>query len=359
MLAVRVKAYLDGLIAKGRSPGIQYMHVSADAVCCTHSAGMANVLDEVAVSERTTFNGYSVTKTFTAAAVLQLVEQGRVSLDAPIADYIERWPYDRSPTIRQTLIHTGGLPNPNPLSWCHLDSEHEAFDTTRFLSEVLKKETRLRTEPGTTYRYSNLGYLLLGRLIESVAGQSYAGFVQDHLIQPLRLGDSEALAFRVDHPRAHANGCVARWSLVNLVLGSFNDRDRFVEGRRGRWLQLRHLHVNGASYGGLIGNCRGFARYLQALLARSDYLSAVSRSLLFTRVLGKDGAHLPRSLGWFAGALDGEPCFTHPGGAAGYYCEIRVYPRIARGSVVMTNRTGIRYERLLDRIDGHIIADAC
>jgi hypothetical protein len=138
----------------------------------------------------------------------------------------------------------------------------------------------------------------------------------------------------------------------------FIDRGRFVEGGSGRWLQLRHLHVHGAAYGGIIGNCKGFARYLQALLSNDSYITPKSRSLLFTAMLGTDGAPLARSIGWFVGSLHGEIYFTHAGGAAGYYCEIRVYPRLARGSVVMTNRTGMRDERLLDRLDSHIIATA-
>jgi CubicO group peptidase (beta-lactamase class C family) len=187
---------------------------------------------------------------------------------------------------------------------------------------------------------------------------AYSDFVAEHLIRPLELTDGASLAFGISHPQNHAHGCVARWSLINLALGLFIDRRRFLEDGSGRWLQLRHLHVNGAAYGGIIGNCKGFARYLQALLSNDSYMAPSGRSLLFTATQGTDSASPSRGLGWFAGSLHGEPYFTHAGGAAGYYCEIRVYPRLARGSVVMTNRTGIRDERLLDRIDSHIVAVA-
>jgi CubicO group peptidase (beta-lactamase class C family) len=356
--ANRVREYLDGLIEAGYSPGIQYAHLLPDGVFMTHHAGMANILDMVAVQDRTTFNGYSVTKTFTAAAVLKLVERGQLSLDLPIAEFMPHLPYRPSPTLRQVLTHTGGLPNPNPLSWCHLDGAHETFDAARFAADIVAANPRLRSRPGSTYHYSNLGYIVLGMLIENTTGWPYPDFVAEHLIRPLELAESESLAFGISHPPDHAHGCVARRSLINLALGFFIDRGRFLEGGSGRWLQLRHLHVNGAAYGGIIGNCKGFARYLQALLSNDSYMTPTSRSLFFTATAGTDGASLTRSLGWFAGSLHGEPYFTHAGGAAGYYCEIRVYPRLARGSVVMTNRTGIRDERLLDRIDSNIIAVA-
>jgi CubicO group peptidase (beta-lactamase class C family) len=352
----RAQTYLDRLIAGGRSPGVQYLFVSADAALYSYNGGMANLPGRVPVSDRTTFNGYSVTKTFTATAILQLAEQGRLDLDRPIAQYVDRFPYAKSPTLRQTLTHTGGFPNPNPLSWIHLADEHAAFGRARFVDGVLRSNDRLKSEPGRRYAYSNVGYLLLGEVIEKVSGQAYTDYVEQHLIRPLQLHDGETLAFSITQQQEHARGYLERWGLLNLVLGFFIDRDRYVDARSGRWSQLRDLYVNGAAYGGLIGNARGFARYLQALLGR-DYLSPKSRALLFMPARGPGDAELARSVGWFAGSLKGESYFAHPGGAAGFYCEIRIYPHIARASVVMLNRTGIRDERLLDRIDGFFLAD--
>ena len=353
----QAKAALDRLIAQGETPGLQYMFVSADAVLFSYSAGIADPAQGVPVSDRTTFNAYSVTKTFTAAAVLQLAEAGKLELDKPIALYLDRFPYAQSPTVRQTLAHTGGFPNPNPMAWVHLADEHAAFDKQLFVDAVLRSNGTLKSAPGQAYAYSNVGYLLLGEVIEKVSGQAYTATVEQQLIRPLRLREGETLAFTIDQPRGHARGTIERWSLLNLVLGLFIDRDRFVDARSGRWLQLRNLYVNGAAYGGLIGNARGFARYLQALLGRDDYLSAQSRALLFTPTLGPEGNELPRSVGWFTGQLNGEAYYTHAGGAAGYYCELRICPRIGRASVVMFNRTGIRDERALDAIDTLFVAD--
>ena len=354
--AGEVRAFFDRQFAKGRSPGAQYLFVSADAVLAEYDGGIADPVARTPVSGCTTFNAFSVTKTFTAAAILQLAEQGRLDLDAPVAQYLEGLPCDDRPTIRQTLTDTGGFPNPNPLRWVHLAEEHAAFDNVGFVREVLRKHGRLKSPPGGSVAYSNIGYLLLGEVVKRVSGQHYVEYVERHVIQPLRLRDGETLAFAIPQPQEHARGTLRRWGPLNLLFGLFLDRDRYIDGRSGRWLQLRTLHVNGAAYGGLIDNARGLARFLQAMLGHGDVLSAPYRAWLFTPARGPDGRALGRSLGWFTGELHGETCFAHAGGGFGYYCEARVYPHIGRASVVMFNRSGVRDERFLDRVDGILLA---
>jgi CubicO group peptidase (beta-lactamase class C family) len=352
----RAGAALERLLAHKRSPGVQYMFVSADAVLAEHNLGVADLVAQAPVTERTTFNAYSVTKTFTAAAILLLAEQRRLELDAPLAQYLGPGAFAGSPTIRQTLTHSAGFANPNPMSWVHLAEAHAAFDKPAFVRGVLHANHRLKSRPGDVVAYSNLGYLLLGEVIERVSGQPYVEFVQRQLIQPLGLQDGETLAFTIARPQAHARGTLKRWGLLDLAFGLFLSRDRFIAARCGAWLQLRDLYVNGAAYGGLIGNARGFARYLQGLLGRGDYLGAANRALLLSPARGRSGRELGRSLGWPIGRLEGQAYFAHAGGAAGYYCEIRIYAQIGRASVVMFNRSGIRDEHFLDGIDRFFIA---
>lgn len=354
-IALATKRLLDAMIADRATPGLQYAFVSADAVLFSHHGGSADLRAHRAVTEYTTFNAYSVTKTFTAAAILRLAEEGSLELDRPIAMYLERWPEIGKATIRQALLHTGGLANPNPLRWVHLVEEQAAFDCTRFVEEVMRAHGRPVSKPGARYVYSNIGYLVLGELIEKVSGKSCAEYVQRHLLRPLGLRDGESLAFDIRRPQDHAHGTLQRLGLLNLVLGFFIDRNRFVEGNAGRWVQFRKLNVDGDAYGGLIGNAPGFARYLQALLS-GDFPSPATRAMLFTAASAPGPA---RSLGWFMGRLDDEPWFAHAGGGAGYYCEVRVYPRVGRASVVMLNRTGIRDAHILDRLDRPLLARSC
>lgn len=344
---------LDALVDCGKTPGFQYVFASADELLLAHHGGLANPHAQVQVGLDTTFNSYSVTKTLTAASVLKLVDRGLVDLDRPIAQYCDRWPESGTATVRQVLLHTAGFANPNPLAWVHLDREPLAFDRRRFVDDLLRVHSLPISKPGTRYAYSNIGYLLLGELIDRVSGQLYSQYVADHLIAPLCLDNGATLAFDIPKPAIHARGSLQRFGWFNAVLGFLIDRDRLVDSTAGRWVQLRNHHVNGDAYGGLIGNAHGLARYAQALLARGNLISPTSRDLLFTTQPAPGPA---RSLGWFAGRLDDEPWYAHAGGGAGYYSEIRVYPRIDRASVVMFNRTGIRDEHVLDRLDRYLVA---
>lgn len=245
-----VRRVLDGMVERGETPGVQYLFAGVDEVLFEHHAGLADVAQRQPVDAHTTFNAYSVTKTLTAAAILQLAEQGRVELDRPIAHYLDRSPYPPGPTVRQTLLHRGGFPNPNPMRWTHLDEEHARFDPTALVRDVTARHLRLKAAPGQSTAYSNIGYLLLGQVVEKVSGLPYTDHVERHLIAPLALAEGAVLGFDIADPQAHARGHLARWSVLNGVLGLLLDRGRLVEGTCGDWVRFRNHHVNGAAYRG-------------------------------------------------------------------------------------------------------------
>lgn len=353
-LAVRCR--LDLMVERRDTPGLQYLHVSSDAGLFEYHAGLADVPNRRPVTERTTFNAYSVTKTLTATAILQLAEQGRVDLDRPIAHYLGHFPGSPSPTLRQTLLHRGGFPNPNPMAWVHLAAEHASFGDAAFVREVCAAHSKLKAAPGQRTRYSNVGYLLLGAVVAKVSAQRYTDYIEGQLIAPLGLAAGETLGFSIRDPSQHARGTLERWSAMNAVLGLLLDRERYTQGHADGWVQFRHHHVNGAAYGGLIANARGLARYAQALLGRGATFAPALRAQLLEPVPEPGGGESQHSLGWFVGKLRGEPYLAHAGGGAGYYCELRLYPRPARVSVLMLNRTGVRDARLLDTIDADFVA---
>jgi CubicO group peptidase (beta-lactamase class C family) len=211
--AARAKDYLNQLVNGSESPGVQYALASADSVIFSFTGGAANLASNIPVTDATTFLGFSVTKTFTALAVLQLVQEERLSLDDPISRYLDYFPYERSPTIRQTLNHTGGLPNPIPIAWSHTAEEHRSFNRRGFIREVLMKNGELRANPGEAFAYSNIGYLLLGEVIERASGMSYEDYVMTRIVHPLSLRGIERLSFEIPdgkHPRVRLSGALQR-----------------------------------------------------------------------------------------------------------------------------------------------------
>lgn len=348
--AAQVRAVLQGLITTHSTPGLQYIALDESGVRFAAQAGLADVEQARAVTGDTSFHGYSVTKTFTAAAIVQLALAQKLDLAAPISTYLPQLADPRSPTLRQVLSHTAGYGNPIPLAWSHAVDD-ESFDAAAFFQRIAKAYGQVVREPGSRLAYSNVGYLLLGEVIARTSGIAYTDYVQQALITPLRLRADERLSFSLRDLPQHARGYIRRYSLLNAALGLFIDRRRALAGSHAGWQAFRDLYVDGAAYGGLLGNAAGFARYLQALLRSEAPFSPALTQLLFTPQTLRDGREVDMALGWFRGRLGAEPFFDHAGGGGGYYCELRIYPRLRRASVLLCNRTGIKNDRLLDVID--------
>ena len=343
--------FLLELIEERKTPGLQYLFVDSDKVLFQFYGGFADLKQKLPVRESTTFNGYSITKTFTAAAVVKLAQEGKIDLDAPISRYLSDFPYQKSPTIRQTLQHTAGFPNPNPLAWVHRVEEHAKFDEQAFIHKVIHENSRLDFDPGEKFSYSNIGYLLLGEVIHKVSGKPYHEYVLSEIVNPLSLSKDNHIAYTIDDPANHARGYIRRWNWLNLLLGWFIDRDKYLGPAVDGWVPFNHILINGNAYGGLVGNAGGFAVYLQAMLAAKEPFNSEMLSLLWTTGSTNDGEPIRTGLAWVHGTLNGQSYFAHSGGGGGYYCEIRIYPDANRASVIMTNNTEISGQRYLDRID--------
>ena len=139
---------------------------------------------------------------------------------------------------------------------------------------------------------------------------------------------------------------------MNLLLGFFLDKSKFMDKAEGRWKPFKPFYINGASYGGLIGTANSFRKYVQQLLrANNSLIREEYRKLLFIENHTNDKRSTGMCLSWFCSQLHGVKYFAHPGGGGGFYCELRMYPEINRGSVIMFNRTGMSNEKFLDKVD--------
>jgi CubicO group peptidase (beta-lactamase class C family) len=176
-----VRSYLDALISNSKAPGIQYLALTASTVLCQYACGLADITGNVPMKPNTTLMAYSMSKTITAVAVLQLVEAHQVRLEDAIDRYVAGNPYGSSITISHLLSHTPGVPNPIPLRWVHSAESHARFDEDEALSAVLLKYPVLSFRPGTRFQYSNLDYWLLGKLVERVSGERFASYVTTHM----------------------------------------------------------------------------------------------------------------------------------------------------------------------------------
>lgn len=351
MSEIHAEAILNSYVAKQKSPSVNYSIFTIDKVLFSYQDGFADIATSLKVKAITTYNVFSVTKTFTALAVLQLASQQKLQLDRPVIAYLPEFPYGDIITINHLLSHTGGLPNPIPLRWIHLAEEHFSFMPELFYEEILAKYHHPKVKPGKKMRYSNIGYLIFGELISKVSGMKFEAYVNKNIIQRLGLAPSD-LSFTIEEKELHATGYQKRWALFSILLGFFLDKNKFVGTAVGPWLPFKHHYVDGATYGGLIGNSGSFVKYVQALLKGGDpLLESDYFKLLFDEQLLQNGKGSGVCMSWFKGNLNGKPYFCHAGGGGGYYCELRLYPEIGVGSVLFLNRSGFRDERLLDTLD--------
>ena len=346
-----VRARLEALVRGARTPAVQYVVLDATHDLFAHAAGWADIRRREPMDTATTLMAYSMSKPVTAAAVLQLVEAGRVELDRPVVEYVGSLPYRSGITVRQLLAHTSGLPNPIPLRWVHAASGHATFDERDALARVLAAHPRLAARPGTRYAYSNLGYWLLGRVVEEVSGASFSSYVSEQVLRPLGIPRAE-LAYAIPDPARQATGYLEKYSLTNLVKGLLIDRD-LVGEYDGRWLSLRSHYVNGPAFGGLVGSARGFARFLRDQLSpRSRLFGETTRNLFYSPQSLGSGKPIPMTLGWHVGDLGGIRTFFKEGGGGGFHSMMRLYPDQAIATVMMANATGLDVGKVLDALDG-------
>ncbi|WP_290838155.1 serine hydrolase [Flavobacterium sp.] len=155
-----------------------------DSVLLRKAYGLANREFEVKNSVETKFVLASVTKYFTAIAIMQLVEQQKLSVDDKLSKYFPAYPNGEKVTIHMLLTHTAGLP---------LDFDDLYMNSTTISKDsanvILMRKPYL-FEPGTACKYSNVGYFLLGQIIEKASGKSYADFLKQHIFDKARMTGS-------------------------------------------------------------------------------------------------------------------------------------------------------------------------
>jgi CubicO group peptidase (beta-lactamase class C family) len=186
--AAAVRARVDSLaqayLRETRTPGLTLAVLRGRDTVAMAGYGVADRAANRPASLGTVYRVGSLTKQFTAAAVLQLVDEGRLRLTDTLGAYLPQYPQWGRVTVRQLLNHTSGIPSYTASApWRARMAEALPPDT--LLSYVAN--TPMRFAPGARWEYNNSGYFLLGMLLERVAGRPYAALVRERLFAPLGL----------------------------------------------------------------------------------------------------------------------------------------------------------------------------
>ncbi len=346
----RVRDFIAGVWEAGEFPGVQYVVLTKDSTLFSFAGGWADIEGGRKVQENTTMMVYSMTKTITAAAILQLIEQGKLSLDDPVVDYVPEIPYGRELKVRHLLSQTSGIPNPLPLRWIHLAEEHSQFNQREALKSVLDENAELDFTPGERFAYSNISYWLLGYIVEKVSGLSYEEYVRQHIFRPLGIPASE-IDFVIPSSPMHAKGYLPKWSWMNIFKSLVVD-SKFAGDYEDGWLHVYDHYLNGPSFGGIIASAHAFGIFLQDQLRDTSRLFTVqTKALFYQQQKNSQGQPVPMTLGWHIGKMDSVRYFFKEGGGGGFRSEMRVYPIQGIASVVIVNNANFNPGTFLKTVD--------
>jgi CubicO group peptidase (beta-lactamase class C family) len=317
-----VDRYVRSEMEAQRIPGVALGIVHGDRI--VHVQGFGQVEESgPGVTPQTPFLIGSVTKSFTALAIMQLSEAGRVQLDAPVQRYLPWWRVadpDASTqvTVRDLLYQVSGLSKATGNAYATSGDTHDSAleDRVRAL-----RDAKLSQPVGTTWQYSNANYWTLGMIVQAVSGQSYETYVQQHIFDPLQMRNSYT-----SQAEAEQHGLAAEhryW--YGFPVASELPFDR-----------------GGLGAGGLSSSALDMARYLGFYLSdgRSSATAVVSPAgaaeLQRPGVpTGVDGVSY--AMGWDVSQLDGVLTVSHDGSGFGSHANVVLVPDRGWGVVVMEN----------------------
>ena len=292
-------------------PGLAYAVVQQGEVTEIGATGVKRLGSEEPISPDTPFVIGSISKSFTALAVMQLAEAGQLSLDDPISRHLPAFSGSASGaiTIRQLLSHTSGFS-----TFQGLNSPGETGDHADVIAQRAARLAAVSPAygPGERWEYSNANYQVLGRLIEVISGQSFPDYIQANILQPIGMNHSLV-----------SDGAVH----VEMATGHrpwFGSKRPMADAR---------THLGTAPQGGVVASASDLARYMQVMMnGKSDVISARAKVAMMQPASAESPFY---GFGWF---LDTEAAtVSHSGYSPGVETLLTMVPGERKGVVVLVN----------------------
>jgi CubicO group peptidase (beta-lactamase class C family) len=310
------------------------------------------------IDAETNFRLASVTKEFTAMAIMLLVKDGKVRYDQRLTEIFPEFPaYGKNITVRNLLTHTGGLPDYEELmdreektNGPRWSADHQIQD--REVLALLEKQTEGKFAPGTSWTYSNSGYVVLGLIVAKTSGMPYRDFLQKRIFDPAGMEHSVVYQKGENEISQRANG---------------NSKDG------GKLVETDQSSTSATlGDGGVYSNLSDMAKWDEAL-QKHTLLSAAEMAPALTPAKLADGAetHWPRKpddnnlapgkpvsygFGWFLDPLNGHPRMWHAGGTMGFRTVIERFTKDGLTIVILSNRADVNPGELSEKIAGLILA---
>ena len=308
--ADQVDTYLKSQMREHRIPGLTLKIIRDGKTIKTAAYGLANVELNVPTKPETVFEIGSITKQFTAAGILLLAQEGKLSVDDKISQHLKNTPEAwANVTIRHLLTHTSGIKSYTGLEgfqiWRHLTQE-------QFIKAIGKEP--MEFQPGDSWKYCNTGFNLLGYIIENVSGKNYWEFMSERVFQPLGMTATTKRLF----------------SLV-------------IPNRASGYEQTKHVWMNRDtdltevfSAGAIASTVSDLAKWDLAL-DTERLLTAASKGQMWTPVKLNDGKIRKYGFGWNVDILEDHKNIGHGGSTSGFSASNQRFPDDRLAVVILTN----------------------
>jgi CubicO group peptidase (beta-lactamase class C family) len=324
-MRVRVKALLNRHPTVGMAVGV----VRDGHPEFFHAHGVANVASNTPIDEDTVFRIASISKTFTAIAVMQLWEKGLINLDAPANDYLRAFqlvPAKRSwrpATVRQLLTHTAGIPemvHPSRALGYVYGESFKLGEPVPSLHEYYHGGIRLNAEPGKRFAYTDHNFSTLGQIVEDLSGQPIARYLSEHIFEPLGMQDTD-----LERSERVTSRLAAGYSLGSHGPKAIADR---------QWLTAAASMVYSSP--------RDVARYLAALMGggtneHGSMLKPATLAMMFEPQYQPDPRIPGIGLAFDRFSAGGHHVVGHEGILPGFNSQIFVAPDDQLGVMAFTN----------------------
>jgi D-alanyl-D-alanine carboxypeptidase len=331
--APRLATIAEAAVTAGRTAGVSYVVTRRGAVLASGAAGFADLENRVPATLGSVYPIGSLTKTFTAAAVLALADDGKLSLDDPLGKWVPDFPTPGSTAaLRQLLNHTAGIRSMTALGpryWLQAGREIEPKDLVAIFAGEPPD-----FPPGTAYRYSNSGYVLLGLVVEKASGMPWGAYVSRRLLVPLGLASTRDGESR------------------ELVPGRARGYSR---KKGGGFENAWHVSLSqGYAAGALLSTAGDVAAWIRRLEVDPPLSVAAHRAMTTPATL-PDGKVLSYGLGLGVDTFAGRRRFFHGGGLPGFDAWAAYVPSEDLAVAVLCNTDGDVAMEVADAMAGLVL----
>lgn len=323
--ALRADSLVYTYLAESRAPSAAFAVIRGTDTLAFGAHGLADVAAWRAPTASTIYEIGSITKQFTSAAIMKLVDQGKVKLDDDLSQYVPQFPLQgKRVTIRHLLNHTSGI-----RSYTSSPEWQKTWATPLSPDAIIKfvAADSFDFAPGSAYRYNNTGYVLLGMVIEKASGQKYANYLDAQFFKPLGMRQTSYCPSKTTNPA--------------FALGY----SKGPQGTRAQFLDLSHPFAAGA----LCSTVGDLVKWQRALDG-GKVVSPASYTLMSTADTLNSGRRINYGFGLVPGVFNDHKTVSHTGGINGFTTAATYVPDDSLSIVVYTNYDGESPQALVQNL---------